>query len=277
MAAAFRLYSELDTFYGQSGQLLPGGYLTFCEAGTTTPKDVFGEEALSTNNGSTVALDSSGRPSVDVWGSGSYFVELFDADDVKQGEADDVQIPGGAAQDIAIPSPGEFVSGDGSNFINVDLSGKLLPDPTGHSGKVLGTDGATWYPVSQPTMPEVPDPEIVVDDTAKSFQAGVSDDPTKLLIQTGSGSATATGTQSSSASITFPVAYGTAWQVLITPSVSSCTPNGGLPQFSVTGLTTTGCTVNFYTGDENNGGSSNHITSAIDFKWTALGTREVTP
>lgn len=275
MAAAFRLYSELDTFYGQSGQLLPGGYLTFCEAGTTTPKDVFGEEALSTNNGSTVALDSSGRPSVDVWGSGSYFVELFDADDVKQGEADDVQIPGGEATALPALSADKFLTNDGAVMSWAVV--RQVPDPTGSANKVLGTDGTALTWVAQAELPDIPDPEIVVDDTAKSFQAGVSDDPTKLLIQTGSGSATATGTQSSSASITFPVAYGTAWQVLITPSVSSCTPNGGLPQFSVTGLTTTGCTVNFYTGDENNGGSSNHITSAIDFKWTALGTREVTP
>ena len=82
---------------GAVRQLLPGGYLKFYSAGTTTPKDVFGEKALTTNNSSTIALDASSRPSLDVWGSGAYFVEIYDTDDNKQGEADNVEIPGGEA------------------------------------------------------------------------------------------------------------------------------------------------------------------------------------
>ena len=41
---------------------------------------MYGEPALSTNLGSTLTLDSSGRTTVDVWLSGDYKVIVKDAD-----------------------------------------------------------------------------------------------------------------------------------------------------------------------------------------------------
>jgi hypothetical protein len=270
MAAAFRLYSELDTFYGQSGQLLAGGYLTFCEAGTTAPKDVFGEEALSTNNGSTVALGSSGRPAVDVWGSGAYFVELFDADDVKQGEADDVQIPGGEATALPALSAGKFLTNDGSIMSWAGV--RQVPDPAGNASKVLGTDGTDLVWVSQPSAPPAPpDPEIVVSTTPnKSFQAGVSDDETKFYAQFGTGSAPATGAKGTSTNIDFPVEFAALWHVNVTPTISAATPSGALVDVSVTGSSATGFTANFNVSDDDNN-SSWKISNTITFTWAAFG------
>ena len=66
MPAAFRLYSKMDTQWGSSGQLLAFGYLKFYTAGgPTTPKNVYGEQGLSTNNGSQIDLDAAGRPGLD--------------------------------------------------------------------------------------------------------------------------------------------------------------------------------------------------------------------
>jgi len=274
MAAAFRLFSELETFYGQSGQLLAGGYLKFYTAGTTTPKNVYGEEALSTNNGSTVDLDSSGRPSVDVWGSGSYFVELYDADDVKQGEADDVQVPGGEATALPALSAGKFLTNDGSVMSWADI--RQVPDPTGSASKVLGTDGTSLTWVALPETPEAVDPEIVVDDTDKTFQAGVSDDTTKYFAQYGSDSATATLSKGTSKTITFPTEFAaTPWFVSIAPTISAATPSGALVDWSITGLSSTGCTVNFNVSDDDSN-SDWKIAYSITFLWKAEGVITVT-
>lgn len=274
MAAAFRLFSELDTFYGQSGQLLAGGYLTFCEAGTTTPKDVYGEEALSTNNGSTVALDSSGRPSVDVWGSGAYFVEVFDADDVKQGEADDVQIPGGEATALPTLSADKFLTNDGSTMQWADV--RQVPDPSGNANKVLGTDGTDliWQELSDPT---VPDPEIVV--SASSCRVGVSTDDTKWLTQTGTGSAAASSSKTTSASVTFSTAYSVAPFVSIAvTTASACATANVIPSWAVTSVSTTGFTVTFSTltgGTSADDYPGSTIINAVTFGWKAEGTKEV--
>lgn len=67
---AFRLFSRLNTFYGMTGQLLAAGQLKFYDAGTTTPRPVYGDSGLAVNNGVAVRLDSSGRPDVDIWGKG---------------------------------------------------------------------------------------------------------------------------------------------------------------------------------------------------------------
>lgn len=273
MAAAFRLFSELETFYGQSGQLLAGGYLKFYTAGTTTPKNVYGEEALSTNNGSTVDLDSSGRPSVDVWGSGSYFVELYDADDVKQGEADDVQVPGGEATALPALSAGKFLTNDGSVMSWATI--RQVPDPTGSASKVLGTDGTAliWQEI---TDPAVPDPEIVVDEGR--FQGGVSTNETKHLTLYGSASAAASGTLQTSVAVVFSETFSTIPAIVLSPTGGGVTPGGCFVRHSVTAVSTSGFTANFSTKtggtSADNFGNSN-ITSAVAFDWAAFGTKEV--
>src|SRR3982751_6133788 len=94
---AFRLYDKAQTWFGSTGALLAGGYVKFYTAATTTPQAVYGDRALTTNNGSTIAMDASGRLVHDCWADAAdaYFVEWYNADDVKQAEADYVELPGG--------------------------------------------------------------------------------------------------------------------------------------------------------------------------------------
>lgn len=275
---AFRLFSELDTFHGLTGQLVAGGYLKTYEAGTTTPAATYGDEALTVNNGVTITLDSSGRPSVDMWGDtgASYFVELYDADDVKQGEADDVQDPAGTATSIPALSgnTGKYLTNNGS----VLLWGAIreVPDPTGQSGKVLGNDGTDLAWQALPTPAE---PEITVG--AASFQAGVSTDATKHLTQYGTGTAPANPSGvTTSVAITFPTAFATLNHVDVTPTIASVSGTGAIPVNAVTGFTpgsaATGCTVNFRNPTDGDiVDSGDYITSAVTFTWAAHGTVEV--
>src|SRR5690606_10010303 len=139
MAAAFRLYPQFSTFFSDDGTLLSGGELRFFSAGTSTPKDVFGEKALSTNNGSTIDLDAAGRPEHPIWGSGQYDVDLYDADGVKVGEDLTVEIPGGEATALPALQAGEFLTNDGSVMSWDEIL--QVPDPTGSANKILSTDG----------------------------------------------------------------------------------------------------------------------------------------
>lgn len=135
---AFRLYPQFQTFFGELGQLLAGGQLRFFEDDTVTPKDVFGDQALTVNNGTTVTLDSSGRPDVQIWGTGEYFVEVYDSLGVKQGEDIAVESGAGGASIPALVN-GYFLTNDGA--ILQWGAVRQVPDPSGNSGRVLGTDG----------------------------------------------------------------------------------------------------------------------------------------
>ena len=193
--AAFRLLDNFPVYLGTNGAPAVGGYLRFYEAGsTTTLKNVYADPGLTINNGSTVEIGTDGRTLVDVWGDGKYRVRLYAANDTLIAEADDVEIPGGAAAAIPIPEEGEFLTGDGTQFLVQTLL--LLPDPTGQDGKVVTASGAGYILTTLPSAPVIPDPEIVVTETAgtlTSFQAGVSDDTDKFFAQYGSGSAPASG------------------------------------------------------------------------------------
>lgn len=275
---AFRLFSKLDTFYGLTAQLIAGGELRFYEAGTTTPAVVYGDEELSVNNGEIVDLDSSGRPNVDIWGAAgaSYFVELYDADGVKQGEADDVQDPAGTASTLPSLSgaTGKFLTNNGSIVLWSSI--REVPDPTGQSGKVLGNDGTN---LAWQALPTPVNQEITVE--ADSLQAGTSADPTKFLIQCGTGTAPANASGvTTSVAITFPTAYSSIRGVVVTPTIASVSATGAIPVAAVTGYTenasATGCTVNFRNpSDGDILDATDYITSAVTFAWIAFGTVEV--
>lgn len=258
---AFRLFSRMDTFHGLSGQLLAGGSLLFFEAGTTTPLAVYGDEELSVNNGVTVDLDSSGRPDVDVWGAAgaSYFVEVYDADAVKQGEADDVQDPAGAGS--SIPSlagnSGKFLTNNGS----ITLWGAIreVPDPAGQSGKVLGNDGTNllWQaPPAEPTVPTLPETGIA-NTSSTVLRVGTA------VIQTGAGTLPATATTKSTVNITFPTAMASCSYVGVQMESSLGTY---VIATKVTGRNGTGCTVE---GDTNIFGVN--FNSTATFTYIAFG------
>lgn len=264
--AAFRIFDQLRTFYGLSGQLLAGGYLSFYEAGTTTPANVYGDKALSVNNGSTVELDASGRPNVDVWGdtAESYKVELYDSDDVKQGEIDDLEVPGGAGQTIPVPDSGEFLTGDGTNFIAASI--REVPDPTGSADKILSTDGTDLQWVAKPADGS--------DGTANVSQAASEFTVEDMAIVTGTGSGTNAGGRTQTATVTFATAF-TSVPVFVdvVPSDTALSTYGNMPSWSVTAKSTTGFTVKFTMGELDDAQSGFDFNSAVDFSYIAVGVR----
>lgn len=271
---AFRLYDKIQTFYGLSGQLLAGGYLKFYIAETTTPQDVFGEKALTTNNGSTVALDSSGRLVHDVWADtdDAYFVEVYDADDVKQSEADNIEVPGGAGQTVPVPNTGEYLTGDGTNFLTEDLTQFLLPDQTGHSNTVLGTDGTTASWVAKPAAGA--DANITVTANSVLWDGGA----VKVMEQFNTSTATNSNSRTCSKSITFPTAFTATPVVSIVPTFAAAPTTGGnvYPHWDITAVSTTAFTVTFstYTGGTSADSFADNsvISSDVPFAWSARGT-----
>ena len=258
---AFRLFSRLNTFYGMTGQLLAGGKLKFYDAGTTTPRNVYGDPGLTINNGTSVQLDSSGRPDVDVWGQGAYFVEVFDSLGVKQGEADNVQVPGDSGQNIPALEAGKFLTNNGAVLLWSGI--REVPDPTGQSGKQLGTDGEAIFWEPKLVIPEPPKPDWTTG--TNKLQLG------DVLLQWGTDTAPASNAKSTVKAATFGTAFAEApYFVAVTPILGTITPNGSLVCGTATNLATGGFTANFGLADDDNK-SWKAINVTVPFRWFAIG------
>ena len=263
---SYLLLDKCRTFHGLTGQLLAGGSVRFFQAGTTTPQDVYGERALSTNNGDTIDLDASGRLEHECWAdtTDSYFIEVYDSDDVKQGEISYVEIPGGAGQTIPVPAEGEFVTGDGTNFLVATI--REVPDPTGNANKLLGTDGTDLNWVSRPS-----DGAAGTSDTSTSASGFVVGNK---RVQWGEGTGTNAGGRTQTVSVTFPVAFSAAPDiVVVTTSNSSLSSFGNMPTASVTSKSTTGCTIKFTMGELDDSGSGFDFNAAVAFSYMAVGAK----
>lgn len=260
--AAYLLFNTITTFCGRSRELLAGGEIRFFQTNTTTPQDVYGNRALSVNNGNTVALDASGRLTHECWAdtTASYYVELYDSDGVKQGEVSHIEVPGGQGQVIPVPSSGEYLTGDGTNFLTDDLSDRLLPDQTGHSNEILGTDGtvASWVARPADGAPGVSDISV----GANSVRIG------DMLIQYGVDTAPSTGTVTSSKSVTFPTAFkaGETPSVRITPLVG--TSDGGYTYWMQSSPSNSAFTVVFDLAEGDR--ASANVVASIPFQWVAM-------
>lgn len=267
---AYRVVEPLRPFFDDQGRILSGGELRFYEAGTLTAKSVYGDSGLTVNNGSTVALDSAGRPNVDVWGSGSYRVRVYDSAGVLIEEADPVTDPAGSSA-VAIPAlqTDRFLTNDGASLLWQAI--RQVPDPTGSSGKFLGNDGANllWQTV---TIPKAADPDIVVG--ASSLRAGVSTNTSKFLIQVGTGSAPASGNKSTQTTVTFGTAYTTLLGVIVQPTGTGPTSGGVYVRTSVISQSATGFTAGFSTltgGTSADSYSNSNIINPVTFTWVAFG------
>lgn len=260
---SFRLFSKLNTFYGVTGQLLAGGQLRFYDAGTTTPRDVYGDSGLTTNNGVTVALDSSGRPNVDVWGEGAYFVEAFDRLGVKQGEADNVQIPGAGGMTIPALETGKFLTSNGAVMLWTTI--REVPDPTGQSGKVLGTDGEVLLWVEKPADGAAGTSDMTTAAGALTFGTGAN----KIGVKYGSGSVPASGGHTAYVDVTFPAAFSEApGFVSVSPTVNVVASGGYQAVCATTNISATGFRMNV---DVNSSGAASDINVPIPFLWLAIG------
>ena len=262
---AFKLFDKLQTFYGDAGQALPGGYLKFYVAATTTPQSVYGDRALSTNNGSQIALTSSSRLAHECWAdtTDAFFVELYNAADVKQGEISYVEVPGGSGQTIPVPNEGEFLTGDGSNFLVETI--RQVPDPTGNTGKILGNDGTLLQWVVKPSDGAAGTSDIDVD--SNGFSVG------DYRVTVGSGTGTNVGGRSQTASVTFPEAFGSAPDsVAVTvTNVGELSSFGNTPTVRVTNKTATGCSIAFKLSELDDDRSGFDFSTAVTFTYVAFG------
>lgn len=263
--AAYLLFDKCRAWPGLDGQPLPGGHVKFYQAGTTTPADVYAERALSTNNGDTVDLDASGRLEHECWAdtTDAFFVEVYDSDDVKQGEVSYVEVPGGAQQSIPVPNEGEFITGDGTNFALATI--REVPDPTGATGKILGNDGEVPLWVTKPS-----DGAAGTSDTSSSetgFTVG------SWRFQSGTGSGTNSGGRTQTATITFPIAFSVAPKKIDIEVTSSSTASGGqnMPTHSIISRSATQFTVRFTQSELDDSGGIWDFNTAVQFEWSAQG------
>ena len=262
---AFRILNQNPVYWNLAGRLADGGSLKFYDSGTTTPRDVYGDQAKTVNNGSSVAIGSDGRAVHDIWGDGSYRVRLYDADGTLIAEADDVEIQGGGGSAIPALESGKFLSNDGGVMQWVDV--REVPDPTGSANKVLGTDGTVliWQtPPAPPAPPAAPD--ITVTSTSLSVGDG---GPSKFLIQSGTATAPASGTVNTSATVTFPAAFETTLHVSVT-LLSNSQPGGPVVTYMTSAPSTTGFTVGFDVAEGNSSAAS--VVNPVPFSWVAFGT-----
>lgn len=264
MAAAFRLYPQFSTFWSDDGTLLAGGQLRFFEAGTATPKNVYGEKALSTNNGSTIDLDAAGRPEHPIWGSGQYDVHLYDADNVKVGEDLTVEIPGGEATALPTLSADKFLTNDGSVMSWAEVL--QVPDPTGSADKILSTDGTTLSWIAKPADGAA--------GTANVSQTATSYTVEDMLVQTGSATGTSAGGRTQSVSVTFGTAF-TSTPIFVDVAVTSTSLSsfGNMPSHTITAKSTTGFTVKFTMGELDDSQAGFDFNAGVAFDYMAVGVK----
>lgn len=264
--AAYQFYNPAPVFFDLLGtQIAANGTLEFYNAGgTTTPRNTWSDPALTTLNTNPVQLGPDARSEVPIFCDGDYTVVLKNSLGAVIATN---QLISGAAAGASIPAlqTGEYLTNDGSSLSWQPIL--QLPDPTGSTAHYLTTDGANfiWSPIPTPT-----EPEITVG--ASSFQAGISTDPTKFLIQQGNDTITASGTPSASKSVTFATAYSTAPVVIAIPTTNSHAGGPIVLELS-SSPSTTGFTVR---ADIAEGSSSaQNVTNDVPFAWVAFGTKEV--
>ncbi|MGN6280541.1 hypothetical protein [Frateuria sp.] len=257
---AFRILSQSPVYFLLDGVTpAAGGRIEFYEAGTTTAKDVYGDKALTVNNGSSIALGSDGRTTVDVWGDGSYRVRGYAADDTEIFDRDNVEIPGGAGQVLPTLADGQFISALGGVLVAADVL--QPPDPTGQSGKIIGSDGSGFLWQDPPADPVVPI-------TVGTSSAQIGDTDSKAYyVEWGTATAPASGTYTASKAITFAKTFASAPFVSITPI--GALASGPLVAYPTSTPTTGGFTAGFDVAEGTNAQAT--INSDISFLWKAEG------
>ncbi|WP_396615495.1 hypothetical protein ACHZ97_14580 [Lysobacter soli] len=216
---SFRILDQRPVYLNDTGLPLSGGRLRFYQAGTEIPKDVFGDQGLAINNGPVVNLDSAGRTVVDVWGTGSYKVRIFDAAENLIDEADPVVDPTSAGVSIPALVSGQFLTNNGAVLQWSAI--RQVPDPTGQNGRFLSTDGSALIWAALATVSA----NAVLTFVPGGFK--LSDGTTARLIQFGTVTVPASGSSTASASFTFGTPFsGTPVCVPVTNNRPN--PGGGL-------------------------------------------------
>jgi hypothetical protein len=263
---AFRVYNPFPVYLDSQGNLAVSGYLKFYESGTTTPKDVYGDQGLTVNNGSQITIGTDGRTvnglgmPIDIWGDGSYRVRLYASDNTLVAERDDVELPGGSGTAIPALQAGKFLTNDGAVLQWADVL--QVPDPTGQANKILSTDGSALFWIAQPTIPTLP--EGGLSQTGNVIQIGTK------IVQLGGGTAPASGTHNTQVSVTFTKTMSSCDHVDVTPTVTPITSKGFAPIPTVTARSGTGFTVSFDI-NESTADSGTVINIPVTFTYAAWG------
>ena len=139
---SFRFLDQFPVYLNASGEPCAGGTLTFYETGTTTPKAVYTNKALGASATNPHTLSSQGRPTTDLWGSGSYRVVLKDSGGSVIWTRDDVdELLTGSGIPSQATHSGKFLTTNGSVASWAAIS--QVPSVTSNAGKYLYTDGST--------------------------------------------------------------------------------------------------------------------------------------
>lgn len=265
--ARYHMYSPNPVWFDLAGVAnTSNGKIQFYLINTTTPKDTYNAFSGGSANANPVPLDSSGRLNVDVWLDGDYSIVVYDEDDVVI-DTFDMRPATDAAQSIPIPDPDEFVTGDGTQFLVVNLTNRLIPDGTGMIGKVPiivdadGTVGLTDLPEAPPA------PEVPLDNDSTFLKIGTF----QQVWGTGTAPAAASA-KTSSVNITFPEAFSaTPYHASVTISnAGGSTPSGAICTVAVTSLTTTGMTVTVNIPDDDSN-SAWKLANATPFTYSVIG------
>lgn len=260
---SFRILDQDPVYRDLNDVIAAGGHLRFYESETTTPKDVYGDEALTINNGPEVLIGADGRATVDIWGDGTgpYRVRLYDADENLITERDDVDLPDAGLSIPALAS-GEFLTNNGS-VLQWDAISQV-PDMTGQSGKVLGNNGTTaiWQALAET------DANAVL--TFVTGGVKLSDGTNARVFVSGTGTVAASGTAVAAETINYGVTFTSAPAVFaeINGSAGVANPGGGIPSHGITSVGTTSCQIAI---DTNAFGSTVNIVNPVPFFWWAVG------
>lgn len=146
---ASRLLNQAPVYLDDAGAPVAGGTLYFYANGdTNTPKNVYGDKALTVNLGATELLDAGGRQVNDIWLDGAYTVVLKTAGGVQVWSRDNVEAPSELPSQTS--NGGKFLttSGTVASWATV----RALPDYSGASdGDVLKiVTGAPFWGAASP-------------------------------------------------------------------------------------------------------------------------------
>lgn len=263
--ARYQVYSPNPVWFDLAGVAnTPNGKIQFYLIDTTTPKDTYNAFSGGSINANPVLMDSSGRLNTQVWLDGDYSVVVYNEDDVVI-DTFDLRPAADPAQSIPIPDPGEFVTGDGAQFLVEDLTDKLLPDPTGLVGYVPVSDGTTYVMTPLPEAPEAP--TLPVENTSGHVKIGT------VMFQWGTGTVPAAASaKTSSVNITFAEAF-TGTPYIVDPTNTTpggSTPSGACAVLCSSSESTTGATITANIPDDDSN-SNWKLANATTFKYLAVG------
>lgn len=270
--AASNLYDPRTQHRLDSGEICANGTLYFYQPETETAKNVYSDADLSVSLGSSVELDSAGRTPTDVFLSGAYNIELKDEDGVQVWLAENVNIAASAGLVPLDPADGDENQVYSTDGVNAEWRTIIeVPDPTGHSGKYLGTDGTLvqWTAFDEDVVYDEDNlPGGIVETTAGT---NIVIGNTRIL--KGTGTVPTSASHISSVAVTFPASSFTSAPVVVCTATATGVTNNSPPDdasLSAKDVTTSGFTCRAFCGAENSAGTI-AITSQITFGYIAMG------